>query len=132
MRSFFALVHKEPDSAYGVSFPDLPAVFSAADEEAEIIGNAVEALRLWAEDEPLPHPSPIDTILRRDDVRAELGEGAFLIRVPLIEDDSRVVRANVTFEAGTLRAIDEAAAKRGLSRSAFLASCARKEIEAAG
>ena len=132
MRSYFAVVHKEPDSAYGIAFPDLPSVFSAADEEVDIIGNAIEALRLWAEDEPLPEASPIDRVLASDDVRAELAEGAFLIRVPLIEDDSRVVRANVTFEAGTLRAIDVAAAKRGLSRSAFLASCARKEIEAAG
>lgn len=132
MRSYFAVVHKEPDSAYGIAFPDLPSVFSAADEEVDIIGNAIEALRLWAEDEPLPEASPIDRVLASDDVRAELAEGAFLIRVPLIEDDSRVVRANVTFEAGTLRAIDEAAASRGLSRSAFLASCARKEIEAAG
>lgn len=132
MRSYFALVHKDPDSAFGVSFPDLPSVFSAAGDEADIVGNAIEALRLWAEDEPLPNASPIDTILARDDVRADLGDGAFLIRVPLIEDDTRVVRANVTFEAGTLRAIDEVAARRGLSRSAFLASCARKEIEAAG
>jgi predicted RNase H-like HicB family nuclease len=132
MRNYFAIVHKDPGSAYGVSFPDLPGVFSAADDEADLIGNAIEALRLWAEDEPLIEPSPIEAILGRDDIRADLGEGAFLIRVPLIEDDTRVVRANVTFEAGTLRAIDEAASKRGLSRSAFLASCARKEIEATG
>jgi predicted RNase H-like HicB family nuclease len=132
MRSFFAVVHKEPESAFGVSFPDLPSVFSAADAEEDLIGNAIDALRLWAEDEVLPVPSPIEDILLRVDVRGELAEGAFLIRVPLIEDDTRVVRANVTFEAGTLRAIDEAAARRGLSRSAFLASCARKEIEAVG
>jgi predicted RNase H-like HicB family nuclease len=130
MRSYFAIVHKEPGSAFGVAFPDLPSVFSAADEERDIIGNAIEALRLWAEDEPLPEASSIDRILASEGVRAELADGAFLIRVPLIEDDSRVVRANVTFEAGTLRAIDEAATRRGLSRSAFLASCARKEIEA--
>ncbi|WP_420962935.1 type II toxin-antitoxin system HicB family antitoxin [Brucella sp. IR073] len=132
MRNYLAVVHKDPDSAFGISFPDIPGVFSASDTEEDMIGNAIEALRLWAEDEALPAPSPIEKILRRDDVRAELAEGAFLIRVPLIEDDTRVVRANVTFEAGTLRAIDEAAARRGLSRSAFLASCARKEIEAAG
>lgn len=128
MRHYIALVHKDADSAFGVSFPDLPAVFSAADAEDDLIANAVEALRLWAEDEPLPEPSPIETILASSDIRAELATGAFLVRIPLIEDDSRVVRANVTFEAGTLRAIDEAAAKRGLTRSAFLASCARKEI----
>ncbi|OLP56057.1 CopG family transcriptional regulator [Rhizobium rhizosphaerae] len=132
MRSYLALVHKDPDSAFGLSFPDLPSVFSAADEEGDLIDKAAEALRLWAEDEELPEPTPIDVLLARPDLREELAQGAFLIRVPLIEDDVRVVRANVTFEAGTLRAIDAAAAKRGLTRSAFLASCARKEIERAG
>jgi predicted RNase H-like HicB family nuclease len=132
MRSYFALVHQDPQSAFGIAFPDLPQVFSAADGEADIVANAVEALQLWAEDEALPDASPLDVILARDDVRQELAEGAFLIRIPVIEDDSRIVRANVTFEAGTLRAIDETAARRGLTRSAFLASCARKEIEAAG
>ncbi|MBT9372871.1 type II toxin-antitoxin system HicB family antitoxin [Rhizobium sp. CSW-27] len=132
MRHYIALVHKDADSAFGVSFPDVPGVFSAADAEEDIIANAIEALRLWAEDEALPAPSAIEQIIKRDDIRAELATGAFLLRVPLIEDDSRVVRANVTFEAGMLKAIDAEAARRGLTRSAFLASCARKEIEAVG
>ncbi|MBP2550622.1 putative RNase H-like HicB family nuclease [Neorhizobium galegae] len=132
MRHYIALVHKEADSAFGVSFPDLPGVFSAADAESDLVSNSVEALRLWAEDETLPDPTPIEVLLARDDIRAELGLGAVLMRIPLIEDDSRVVRANVTFEAGTLKAIDDEAARRGLTRSAFLASCARKEIETRG
>jgi predicted RNase H-like HicB family nuclease len=132
MRSYFAVVHKEPGSAYGVSFPDLPGVFSAADEEEDIIANAMEALQLFGEDANLPEPSPVDEIVSRPDIRGELAAGAFLIRVPFVENDTRVVRANVTFEAGMLRAIDETAQRRGLTRSAFLAGCARKEIEASG
>lgn len=132
MRHYIALVHKDEDSAFGVSFPDLPGVFSAADEEQDLIGHAIEALRLWAEDEVLPPPSPVETLVERAGIRDELAAGAFFVRIPLIEDDSRVVRANVTFEAGTLKAIDAEAARRGLTRSAFLASCARKEIEALG
>lgn len=129
MRHYMALVHKDPDSAFGISFPDLPAVFSAADDEDDLLPNAVEALRLWADDEPLPEPSPHAEILARADVLQELAAGAFLVRIPLIEDDTRTVRANITMEAGTLAAIDMAAKERGLTRSAFLASCARKEIE---
>lgn len=129
MRYYVALVHKDADSAYGVSFPDVPAVFSAADDEEAIVPNAIEALRLWAEDEVLPPPSPYADVLAREDVRDGLKEGGFLVRVPLIEDDTRTVRANITMEAGTLAAIDMAAKERGLTRSAFLASCARKEIE---
>ena len=129
MRYYVALVHKDPESAFGVSFPDLPSVFSAADDEEDIVPNAVDALRLLAEDEELPVPTSHADILARADVRQELKEGGFLIRVPLIEDDTRTVRANITMEAGTLAAIDMAAKERGLTRSAFLASCARKEIE---
>jgi len=131
MRAYYALVHKDEDSAFGVQFPDAPGVYSAADTEDAIVANAIEALRLWAEDMPLPSPSSLEQIRALADVRAELAEGAFLVRVPLIEDDTRVVRANVTFEAGMLRAIDETAKARGLTRAAFLASAARKEIEGA-
>lgn len=51
--------------------------------------------------------------------------------VPLtLHHDSRVVRVNLTFEAGMLDAIDAEARRRGLTRTAFPASAARKEIEA--
>ncbi|QLF68105.1 type II toxin-antitoxin system HicB family antitoxin [Peteryoungia desertarenae] len=129
MRYYVALVYKDPESAYGISFPDLPSVFSAADRDEDLVIKAIEALRLWAEDEALPLPSSHQAILARHDIQAELASGAFLIRVPLIEDDTRTVRANITMDAGTLAAIDQAAKQRGLTRSAFLASCARKEIE---
>ncbi len=129
MTWYIALVHKDPESAYGISFPDLPSVFSAADDEEDIVPNAIEALSLWAEDEVLPQPSSHTDILARDDVREELKGGAFLVRIPLVRDDTRTVRANITMEAGTLAAIDAAAKRRGLTRSAFLASAALKEIE---
>jgi len=41
------------------------------------------------------------------------------------------VRANVTFDAGLLEAIDEEAALRGVTRSAFLASSSRFRAELA-
>lgn len=131
MKHFFAVIHKEEDTAFGVSFPDLPNVFSAADAEDDLVANSIEALRLWAEDEAMPAPATYEQIMARDDVRTELANGAFLMRVPFIDDDTRVVRANLTFEKGMLEAIDSAARERGLTRSAFLASAARKEIEAA-
>lgn len=130
MRVYYAVVEQEGDSAFGVSFPDLPSVFSAADEEEDIVANAIEALRLWAEDETLPEPSSIAQIRDHKQVRTALADGGFLVRVPLIQDDSRVVRVNLTFEAGMLDAIDAEARRRGLTRTAFLASAARKEIEA--
>ena len=48
--------------------------------------------------------------------------------IPLLLDSGRTVRANVTFDAALLEAIDAAAQARGLTRSAFLASAARDKI----
>jgi hypothetical protein len=62
-------------------------------------------------------------------VASDLAHGAFLIAVPLIEDDARVVRANITMESGMMRAVDATARARGLTRSAFLAQAARRAIE---
>jgi len=130
MKSYFALVEKDDESAFGVRFPDIPSAFSAADREEDVIANAIEALQLWAEDMPLPAPSTHRAIIAKPDVREALASGGYLVSIPLIDNDSAVVRANVTFERGMLRAIDAAARERGLTRSAFLSSAARREIGA--
>ena len=130
MQRYYALVNKDEGSAFGVSFPDLPAVFSAADDEKDIVANAMEALQLYFEDiYERPEASSIEALYSREDVRGELAQGAFLVSVPLIENNTEVVRANVTFERGLLNSIDAAAKARGLKRSAFLAIAARHEME---
>jgi HicB_like antitoxin of bacterial toxin-antitoxin system len=60
----------------------------------------------------------------------EIGEGESAVMVPLLIDSGRTVRANVSFDAALLDAIDAAAKERGLTRSAFLASAARGKIMA--
>jgi predicted RNase H-like HicB family nuclease len=130
MRHYFALVEKEEGSAYGVRFPDFPHVFSAADEQADIVKEALDALRLAAEDGPLPKPLTHAQILAREDVRAALAEGCYLVQVPFSSNDTEVVRANITLERGALEAIDFAAKQRGLTRSAFMVNAAKHEIEA--
>src|SRR5271155_1651434 len=59
-----------------------------------------------------------------------IGEGESAVMVPLLIDSGRTVRANVSFDAALLDAIDAAAKERGLTRSAFLASAARGKIMA--
>lgn len=49
MRPYIGLVHKDPDSAYGITFPDAPGCFSAADDLDELFVKAEEALAAWAE-----------------------------------------------------------------------------------
>ncbi len=128
MTHYIALVHKEKGSPFGVQFPDVPGCFSAADKMDDLVANASEALRLWVEDESPPKPCSHKQLLADKDIAAELKAGALLIAVPLLENDTRVVSVNIYLDRGMLKAIDQAAKRRKLTRSAFLAQAARNEI----
>lgn len=126
MKTFMALVHKDADSAYGVSFPDVPGCFSAADTLADVLPNAAEALDLWFEDEAAIEPRNLDEI--HAEVTADLHEGAMLIAVPFIQRTTRQKRVNISLDVGTLLAIDAAAGDARLTRSAFIALAAERLI----
>lgn len=128
MKYYYGVVHKDDDSAYGVSFPDLPGCFSAADREDDIVSKAVEALTLWFEDQPEAAPSPLPRVLEL--AREDLADGAFLVRVPWIGLSGKLVRTNVSLDRAMLEAIDQAAERRNMTRSGFLVEAARREIEA--
>lgn len=132
MRRYFALVDFEPGCAYGIRFPDLPNVIGASDEAEDIITNAMDALQAHAFDEDLPDPMTYEQVTALPDVRDALSKGCYLIQVPFIREESKVLRLNISMEQGLVRAIDTAATRRGLTRSAFLATAARHEIETAG
>jgi predicted RNase H-like HicB family nuclease len=133
---YIVVVDGKP-GAYGMYVPDLPGCTSMGDTIAELLVNAQEALQLWAEDslksdERLPRPRSIEAIRKDPDVARDLAEGGVLAVVPLVVETGRAVKANLSLDAGLLAAIDEAAAARGLTRSAFLASAAREKIAAEG
>jgi hypothetical protein len=75
-----------------------------------------------------PEPRTTSEILASGEIDGSAGEATVLI--PVLIDEGRTVRANVTFDAGLLSDIDAAASERGLTRSAFLASAAREKISA--
>ena len=63
MKSYIVIVHKDPKSAYGMTFPDAPGCFSASDELDGLFDNAHESLELWTEgmlQEGYPMPEPRD------------------------------------------------------------------------
>ena len=133
MTRYVALVDGKP-GAYGVTVPDLPGCTSAAATTDEALRRATEAVQLWAEDaladgETLPEARTAEALRADPEVAAALAEGAALAIVPLILDAGRPAKANLSLDAGLLAEIDEAAAARGLTRSAFLASAAREKIE---
>jgi predicted RNase H-like HicB family nuclease len=128
VKYYYAIVHKDPGSAYGAEFPDLPGCFSAADDMESLLANAVTAVELWMEDaESVPEARDVEAI--REVAGDALADGAFLLAVPYIRRGGRPVRANISLDRGMLDAIDKAAAALNLTRSAFLAEAARNEIE---
>lgn len=129
MKTYFALVHKDRDSAYGVTFPDLPGCYSAADRLEDVVPHACEALDLWFEDAEEVEPSEAEAISAAH--AGDLAKGAFLVAIPRVSREGKAVRVNISLDRGILDAIDEAAAARKLTRSAFIAEAARNEIELA-
>lgn len=129
---YVAFVHKEPDSVFGVSFPDFPGCISAGATLDEALANASEALQghvkmLEADNETVPAPRSVDAILA-DQQFSEEQQGAILSAVHLIRDLGSTTRINLSLDLGLLKAIDEAARARKQTRSAFLASAARREL----
>ena len=123
---YVAVIDKDADSAYGVRFPDLPGCFSAADTFDEIVPNAMEALALFFEDRDIVPARGIEAV--REEVAEDLTAGAVLMMIPHISDRRRAVRVNLSLDKGLLDTLDEAARARGMTRSAFIAKAATREI----
>jgi antitoxin HicB len=87
MAHYIALIHKDADSCYGVSFPDVPGVFTAGDTIDEAIRKAAEVLEFAAEDwsdlsgDKFPVPRTIDE-LRADTAFQDRSIDAVIAAVP--------------------------------------------------
>lgn len=87
MKPYIAIVHKDPESAYGVTFPDAPGCFSAADEMDDLFVNAAEALTLWTEamiefHQPIPMPRDLSELKRDPEWVESFADAALVIAVP--------------------------------------------------
>jgi predicted RNase H-like HicB family nuclease len=97
MKTYFAIVHKDENSAVGIVFPDLPGCFSAGDTYDEAIANAHEALRLYADAERksgrnLPNPRTFESLYADREIRAE-AKGAPFVGIRLDESARVAVKA---------------------------------------
>ena len=129
MARYFAVLEKEPESLWGVYFPDIPGCVAAAETADATLANAVAALKDVAEERAadgraMPKARSLEEIQADEEVRVALTAGAALVAVPFVLDKGRVVRANLTVDAGALELIDAAATERGISRSAFMVDAA--------
>lgn len=131
MAEYIALIHKDPESDYGASFPDFPGAVTAASSLEELRAMAEEMLAFHIEGmtedgDAIPDPTPLDAITGNPDYRDALA--VLAIRAP--DAGKASVRINITLPETMLKRIDRYAAKHGLTRSGFLLRAARHDMDA--
>ena len=131
---YASFIHRDEGSGYGISFPDFPGCVSVGDTVDDAIRNGCDALAFHVEGlcedgDAVPSPRSIEAI-KADPELAEWRRGADIVLVPLLLDRGSSRRVNISIDRGLLEAIDDEARQRRMTRSAFLASAARREIEA--
>jgi len=129
MTNYIAIIHKDAKTEFGVSFPDFPGCITAGKTVDEAKELAQEALTLHVkgmieDGDEMPPPSKLEDIMADEDYADAV---AYLV-VSVPDTRPRTVRINITVPETTLKQIDAAAKKRGMSRSSFLVYLARNAI----
>ncbi len=128
---FPIVVHKDADSGYGVTVPDLPGCFSAGDTLDEVIESAREAIAchiegLLMDGEPVPARTSLEAHRGNDDYRG----GVWAIAdVDISKLSSKTKRINITLPERVLAIVDQAAVREGHSRSGLLARAALSYLQ---
>jgi predicted RNase H-like HicB family nuclease len=130
MTRYIALIDGSA-GAYGIVFPDLPGCTAMGTTIEQSISNAAAALHDWIEiktehGDPIPGPRALENLRKEPEVIEALAEGSTLVTIPYIHATGKPKKANLSLDAGILDAIDEAAEKRNLTRSAFIEFLARQ------
>ena len=120
-----AIARREADGGYAATFPDLPGLTAAGPTQTDLLVHARAALqaqleRLAGDGEAWPEPSPIETLAVEPPATVLLVDAS-------IEDAP--VRVNISIGERLLKRMDEAAERRGMTRSGFIAEAARVALE---
>ncbi|HHP7232390.1 MAG TPA: type II toxin-antitoxin system HicB family antitoxin [Xenococcaceae cyanobacterium] len=125
------VIHKDPNTAYGVSVPDLPGCFSAGDSLEDATRNAVEAIEchiegLLLDGEDLPLPQDMENYV----VMPQYQGGTWaLVEVDLSKLSGKTQRVNITLPERVLSKIDSFTQNTNQSRSSFLAEAALEYLD---
>jgi len=130
MPSYIGLVRKEPETGYGIDFPDFPGCISGGDTLEECLASGREALQVHVQfmlDEgmEIPAPQSLDAVLADPESHDAL---AVLVDLPPVR--GKAVRVNITLDEYLLTEIDRAASARHMNRSKFLAWAASRALGA--
>jgi predicted RNase H-like HicB family nuclease len=122
MMNFPVVVHKDSDSAYGVTVPDLQGCFSAGDTLDEALENTKEAIAchiegLLMDDEFLPIPQAIEKHYQNPDYSDGIWDS---VRVDISKISGNSKPIEVILPEKILSQLDRYAKKQGESRSSLL------------
>jgi predicted RNase H-like HicB family nuclease len=106
---FPVVLHKDADSDYGVTVPDVPGCFSAGATVSEALENAQEALALHfeglvADGDPLPQPQEVDVHMGNPDYTGGVWAVVDFDVTPYL---GKAVRFNATLPENLLQRIDD-------------------------
>ena len=134
MPRYLAIIEQDVEQGiFFASFPDAPGCVADGATQDEVLDNAADALSEWVMDEVADGrdaPKACSYAELSVSGALDLSANTVVAWVPLLQDSGKLVRANISLDAGLLASIDEAAARRGVTRSAFLVSAARDKIKA--
>ncbi|GBL59302.1 copG family transcriptional regulator [Pseudomonas citronellolis] len=129
---FPVVLHKDADSDYGVTIPDVPGCFSAGGTVSQALENVQEALALHfeglvADGETLPQAQEVDTHMGNPDYAGGVWAVVDFDVTPYL---GKAVRFNASLPENLLQRIDERVKRdhRYASRSGFLATAALREL----
>jgi predicted RNase H-like HicB family nuclease len=127
---FPVVIHKDKNTDFGVTVPDLTGCFSAGDTADEALTNVVEAIEchvegLLIDGEPVPRSRGIEA--HRKNRRFSGGIWA-LVDVDLSKLSGKAKRVNITLPERLLVQIDSFATRTGETRSGFLAHAAMEYV----
>lgn len=117
------VIHKDKDTDFGVTVPDVAGCFSAGDTLEEAMGMAREAIECHLEGmlldgEAIPIPSSIEIHQQNK----EFSDGVWaLVEIDLAKLSIKSKRVNITIPERLLNAVDHYAKRHGESRSGLLA-----------
>lgn len=113
----------DENHAHGITFPDFPGCFSAADEWQDIPAMVQEALEchMWSGELPIPTPTPLEILALNPEYE---GGVWMLVDIDVSKIDPTPRRINVSLPRHLLSQIDAYAQAHHLTRSGFLAKAA--------
>lgn len=114
-------IHMGDDAhAHGVTIPDFPGCFSAADNWDDLPIMVQEAVELHCEGEnmSIPDPGSLDDLMKNDEYTGGIW---MMLDINLSKLNTKAVRLNISLPANIVSKMDDYAVQHHMTRSALIA-----------